>query len=134
MKSCLLEVKVKKIVLISTIAVYHYPVLVDEASSIDDSKLTPYGYNRYNLENYIQDKFDTTIIRLPALFGEGLKKNIIFDLINKKYTESINIHSSYQFYNLDKLSNDINIAMNNNLKILNVATEPIKIIEVINTC
>lgn len=63
-----------------------------------------------------------------------MKKNIIFDLINKKYIESINTDSSYQFYSLDKLSNDIKIAMNNNLIKLNVATEPIKITEVINTC
>ncbi len=63
-----------------------------------------------------------------------MKKNIIFDLINKKYTDRINTNSLYQFYNLDNLSNDIKIALKNNLKILNIATEPIKIIDVINTC
>ena len=134
LKNCLQKVKVEKLILISTIAVYHNPIMVDETSLIDDTKLLPYGYNRYNLERFIQDEFDAIIIRLPALFGKGLKKNIIFDLINKKYTDNINADSLYQFYNLSNLSNDIKLAKKNKIKKLNLATEPIKIIELVNRC
>ena len=59
----------KKIILISTIAVYDNPA--DNA----------YGRNRLFLENYLTNKYPTTIIRLPALFGKGLKKNAIYDLL-----------------------------------------------------
>ncbi len=108
--------------------------MVDESSLIDESKLPPYGYNRYNLEKFILENFDALIIRLPALFGLGLKKNIIFDLMNRKYLDSINTDSIYQFYNLKNLSNDIKIAINKKLTLLNMSTEPIKISEILNTC
>ena len=53
----------KKFILISTIAVYDNPA--DNA----------YGRNRLYLENYIRNNFKNyLIIRLPGLFGKGLKK------------------------------------------------------------
>ncbi len=63
-----------------------------------------------------------------------MKKNIIFDLINRKYTENVNTDSIYQFYNLNNLSNDIKIALKNKLRLLNMATEPIMISEIVRTC
>ncbi|MBS6019659.1 MAG: hypothetical protein KH846_05600 [Leptotrichia wadei] len=73
----------KKLVLISTIDVFKSPINVNENTMIDTKNLHPYGYNRYLLENWVRENYkDALIVRLPALFGENIKKNFIYDLIN----------------------------------------------------
>ena len=73
----------KKLVLISTIDVFKSPINVNENTMIDTKILHPYGYNRYLLENWVRENYkDALIVRLPALFGENIKKNFIYDLIN----------------------------------------------------
>lgn len=174
----------KKIILISTIDVFKNPINVNEDAIIDIENLHPYGYNRYQLEIWVRKHFkDAIIIRLPALFGNNLKKNFIYDFINiiptmlkkDKFTElllldkeiekyyklqdngfykvlelsrdekeilkekfktfefsALNFTDSrnmYQFYPLDRLWKDINICIENNIKLWHAATEPIVIEE-----
>jgi len=77
------KINPKKLVLISTIDVFKVPKDVDENSEIDTVELHPYGYNRYQLECWVRDKYpDALIIRLPGLFGQNIKKNFIYDYIN----------------------------------------------------
>ena len=84
LKEQIKELKCKKFVLISTIDVIDKQIDSNENTIIDKTKLEPYGYNRLDFENFVLDNFkDVSIIRLPALFGKGLKKNFIFDMINK---------------------------------------------------
>lgn len=74
----------KKLVLISTIDVYQTPFRANEDTIIQPQKLQAYGKNRYFLETCIQNDFpETVIIRLPGLFGKNIKKNFIYDYINK---------------------------------------------------
>ena len=174
------KINPKKLVLISTIDVYKRPVLVDECSEMDLNELHPYGLNRYLLEQMVQTAgIDCLIIRLPGLFGTGIKKNFIYDMINlipaalneQKFAELSQKESSlqqyysldeygfykcraladeektklkavfseigftalnftdsraqFQFYNLAHLWADIQNAVAKNIKILNIATEPI---------
>ena len=174
------KINPKKLVLISTIDVYKRPVLVDECSEMDLNELHPYGLNRYLLEQMVQTAgIDCLIIRLPGLFGTGIKKNFIYDMINlipaalneQKFAEISQKESSlqqyysldeygfykcraladeektklkavfseigftalnftdsraqFQFYNLAHLWADIQNAVAKNIKILNIATEPI---------
>lgn len=73
----------QKLVLISTIDVFKSPLAVDEDSAIDMDGLQPYGYNRRVLENWVRENYPKAlIVRLPGLFGEGIKKNFIYDIIN----------------------------------------------------
>lgn len=73
----------KKIVLISTVAVYDRTVDVDEDWTIDDRALSAYGRNRLHLERWVEQNFENRlIVRLPALFGKKLKKNFIYDMIH----------------------------------------------------
>ncbi len=76
----------KSLVLISTIDVYREPLNVDENSKMETEGLEPYGLNRLRLEDWARENrehFDRLlIIRLPGLFGHGLKKNFIYDLIH----------------------------------------------------
>ncbi len=73
----------KRLVLVSTIDVFKTPKDVDENSEIDTENLSPYGYNRYQLELWVRKNYpDSLIIRLPGLFGKNIKKNFIYDYIN----------------------------------------------------
>lgn len=77
------KINPKRLVLISTIDVFKNPQKVDEASVIDTENLHAYGYNRYQLEVWVREKYpDALIIRLPGLFGKNIKKNFIYDYIN----------------------------------------------------
>lgn len=77
------KINPKKLVLISTIDVYHNPFYVDENTLIDENVLQPYGFNRYQLEKWVKQNFSQhLIVRLPGLYGHNLKKNFIYDLIH----------------------------------------------------
>ncbi len=76
------KMKLKKLVLISTVDVYANPVNVNESTPIDVNGLQAYGKNRYLLEEWVKENIDDYhIIRLPGLYGKNLKKNYIYDII-----------------------------------------------------
>lgn len=118
-------IKAKQVIQISTADVYKNPFNVDEKTLIDLNGLHPYGTNRFYLEEFIRKQFKKNlIIRLPALFGDGLKKNFIFDLLNNNCLELTHKDSIFQFYNLKNLWKDINVALKNKISLLNISTEP----------
>lgn len=183
-------VKIDKLVLISSTAVFQQSAKnLNEDYQEFEINLT-YGKNRRYAEEFVIKNFDQTlIIRLPALFGENLQKNFIYDLLNQepafiqklKFEELLSVldsderkllksyyffdkdktiyvfnkksainnkdrenilktlkktnftalnfthpESSFQFYSLDYLWKDINIALENNLSCLHLCSEPIK--------
>jgi nucleoside-diphosphate-sugar epimerase len=125
------NVKAKKFVLFSTIDVYNrFPC--DELTHPEIYEACFYGKNRIILENYVSNSFqDSTVIRLPGLFGNHLKKNIIFDLLNNNLLTKINSEDSYQWFYLNDLKNIIEFVFYNNIKLLNVSTEPVTNREII---
>lgn len=127
-------VKAKKFVLISTIDVYKNPINVDEDDIIDTKGLHPYGSNRFYLEQFCRDNFDVLIIRLPGLFGPGLKKNIIYDLLHNNNVDRIHYAGSYQYYNLEHIWRDIQVALKHGFDLVNFATEPIRTDEIAEHC
>lgn len=73
----------RKLILISTIDVYDTLDSVNEDYVPDINKLHSYGKNRYLLEQNLLNKYENIqIFRLPAIYGEHLKKNFIYDLIH----------------------------------------------------
>jgi sugar phosphate isomerase/epimerase len=91
-----------------------------------------YGSNRYLFEEFIKKTFpDNYIIRLPALFGKGLKKNIIFDLLKNNNVQNIAINTSFQWYDLNWLKCDIEIILKNDIRVCNLFTEPINTLNII---
>ena len=134
-KLILNTINVNKIILISTIDVYEkVDKEFNEDSLINFNENHTYGKNRFLFENYVKNNFDDYhIIRLPGLFGKGLKKNIIYDLINNNNIEQIPYNSEFQWYYLDWLKKDIEIVLNNNIKICNFFTEPIHTKEIIKS-
>lgn len=76
-------VRARRFVLISSIAVLaDFAGKDDEGSKLFQEELA-YGRHRRALEAFVEDAFENSlVIRLPALFGPGLRKNFIFDLLN----------------------------------------------------
>ena len=88
----------KSLVLISSIAVFADSRGRCEDDAPDTDGLPAYGRNRLQLEQWVREDFnDALIVRLPALYGAGLKKNFLFDLHTitpamlkpEKYTELV---------------------------------------------
>jgi nucleoside-diphosphate-sugar epimerase len=123
------QVEARHFVLISTVDVYPDPVEVNEDSPISAEAHHAYGLNRLKLEQYIQDRFEHTIIRLPGLFGNGLKKNVIYDFMHDNCLDMIHQGGTFQFYNLAHLAADIQRTMDRQVKLINFATEPVQVKE-----
>jgi hypothetical protein len=70
-------------------------------------------------------------VRLPGLFGTGLKKNVIYDLMHDNMLVSINPASSFQYYDISRLWADITVALDNELELVHLFTQPIATREIL---
>lgn len=121
----------KNFILISTVDVFKTPINVDENTPIEIDGLHAYGLHRYYLEQFVSQNFpNALIVRLPGLVGPGLKKNIIYDFLNENNIEKIESRGVFQFYPMINLWFDIEIALENNIKLLHLTAAPISVIEV----
>jgi hypothetical protein len=121
------SVNTRRFVLISTIDVYPDPsASCDEDTILSTEEGQPYGRHRLLIEEFASEKFeDVLIARLPALFGPGLKKNALFDLMNDNQIDKINPSSVFQWYPVERLANDLQTATAADLKLVNLFPEPI---------
>ncbi|MER7796938.1 NAD-dependent epimerase/dehydratase family protein [Microbacterium sp. NPDC096154] len=121
----ILSARIRKLVLISTVCVYPGETTPDESTPLSEDGLTPYGANRLHQERRLAGAIDTTIIRLPQLYGARLKKGVVYDLANDYRVEHIRPQTRFQHYDVRRLWSDIGIALDNGLDALNIATPPI---------
>lgn len=125
------KVRAKKFLLISTVDVYKNPVGVSEKDKVVTEGLHPYGLHRYQVEEWAYQHFpDCLVVRLPGLFGKGLKKNFIYDMIHNNLLHLTDHRSQFQFYDLKDLWQHILIAQKQGLKLVHFATEPVSVQEV----
>lgn len=125
------KAEAERFILISTVDVYSNPVEVDEDARVDSSALHAYGQNRFRLEEFVRQNFIRAhVIRLPGLFGKGLKKNIIYDFLHNNQLDMIHCDSVFQFYYLDHAYSDIMKTVAHNIPLINFSTEPISVHEV----
>lgn len=128
--ACLNTVRADRVVLISTVDVYPQPVGVDESTEIAADNHHAYGRHRFDFECALRRIFErVTVVRLPALFGNGLKKNALYDLINGNDIHKIHCESIYQFFNLQHLWRDVQICLDADIEVVNLVTEPISMAE-----
>ena len=120
------DVKADRFVLVSTVDVYPVPRRVDESSDCRVQPNHPYGQHRLEFEEFVQGQFARSLtVRLPALFGAGLKKNVLFDLLHGNATGGINPGSSFQWYDVSRLWEDIQLATAAGLELVNLVAEPV---------
>lgn len=124
-----------RIVLISTVDVYAVPQAVYEDSFIDVSTLGPYGRHRYELEQCVAGQFKRArIVRLPALFGAGLRKNLIFDLLHLRNLDWTDWRCWFQFYDMSRLWCDLTRVLESEQPVVNFATAPVSVSDVTTRC
>jgi nucleoside-diphosphate-sugar epimerase len=128
---CLRTVHADTVVVVSTVDVYPNPAGVDEDTPIDPATQQPYGKHRLELERLAAAHFPRVLsVRLPGLFGPGLKKNAVYDLLHGNDTHKIPANGVFQFYNLTRLWADVRTALSAGVALVNVATEPVSVREV----
>jgi dTDP-4-dehydrorhamnose reductase len=120
----------RRFVLLSTVDVFGSPIAVDEQSPVSTGGLHAYGRNRRLLEERIAASFDTTIVRLPGLYGPGLKKNVIFDFLHDNDVQKVDSRGVFQFYDTARLWGDLEIAVRSGLPLVHLPTEPVTVAEV----
>lgn len=129
--AALRRIRAERFVLISTIDVYRNPDGVDEQTPVCIDGLHAYGTHRWHLENFVREQFaNHFIVRLPGLFGRGLKKNVIYDLLHGHQLENIHAQALFQFYGLDDLGRDLETVLASGVRLVNFATEPVTVREV----
>lgn len=125
------RVRAERFVLLSTIDVFPAPRGVDEASSVDRAAASPYGRHRRELEEFVASRFERhLIVRLPGLFGPGLKKNPIYDFLHENRLDAVPSDGVFQFYDLTCLAADVETAESAGLTLVHLATEPVEIAEI----
>jgi len=103
-------VQCSRFVLISTVDVYDNRIpQCEEPDAYPNVYAThPYGAHRREMEEWAQKTFsDVYIFRLPALFGPGLKKNALYDLLHSNQIEKLRFHWVFQWYDVRWLAGDI---------------------------
>jgi hypothetical protein len=77
------KVRTSRFILISSIAVLEDFAGGDDEGTTAFQEELAYGRHRRALEAFVEETFEESLVaRLPALFGQGLRKNFIFDLLN----------------------------------------------------
>ena len=123
----LATVRAHKAILISTVDVYPVAVGADETFVCAGKANHAYGTHRLCVEEFFQNRFtDLHIVRLPGLFGPGLRKNVIYDLMNDNCLDAINPESSFQYYDTRRLWSDIEKTIGLGLRLVNFVTEPVE--------
>ena len=122
------DVTAERPVLISTVDVLGASdAHANEGTPVEINGLHAYGLNRRRLEEAFHKQFDHgLIIRLPGLFGPGLKKNVLYDLAQGNLLDKINRDSWFQYYDLGRLDADIARAEEHDLQLVHLFTEPIE--------
>jgi nucleoside-diphosphate-sugar epimerase len=121
----------RRIVHFSTVDVYGSAQLADgpDESTAPEPDCA-YGANRLWLEkNWVAEQVQ--IVRLPGLFGQGLKKNIIFDLINNRNHQGVSLSSCYQWYYMADMLNLIDELNAADSGTYNVSVEPVETLDMV---
>ena len=120
------DVEARRVVLISTIDVLPMVAGADEGFDASGFDNHAYGRNRLWLEGELRERYPgTMVVRLPGLFGTGLRKNIIYDLLHDNMVDRIDPAARFQFYDLSGLWSDILKAEEAGISLLHLVTEPV---------
>ncbi len=129
LQDCLSDVTARRFVHVSTVDVFKVPEGVDETSIVETEGLQPYGLHRYLFETFLRERFsDVLVLRLPALFGPGLRKNALYDLLHDNGLDRVPRRGVFQWYDLRRLPADLERAQG--LSLVHLATEPLPILRI----
>ncbi|MEY8878091.1 MAG: pyridine nucleotide transhydrogenase [Leptothrix sp. (in: b-proteobacteria)] len=127
LQDALSTVQAREVVLISTVDVFPVPIDVDEATPIVPGSQTPYGAHRHAFECWLRERHPRCqVLRLPGLFGPGLKKNLLFDLLHGNGVDRIAPDGRLQWYPITRLADDIDRLRALGLDLAHAAVAPLR--------
>ncbi len=120
-------VRTNRFVLVSTTDVYPDPSQpLDETTAPEGLENDAHGRHRREVEQFVAARFPNhAVVRLPALFGDGMKQNPLFDLLHDSMVERINPAAALQWYPTRRLPADLVRVAGAGLRVVNLVTEPI---------
>lgn len=134
----------RRFVLISTIDVHNHALEGQREDTVvqETTSQEPYGRHRYAMERWCLEHITgvgpvgpaaregkettVTIVRLPALFGIGLKKNIVFDMLHRQRLDTIQPDSVFQWYDLAWLVEDIRWILERDISVAHLYPDPLR--------
>ncbi|MDR1442787.1 MAG: NAD-dependent epimerase/dehydratase family protein [Bifidobacteriaceae bacterium] len=117
--------RISQVTLISSCAVYPKPVAVNEYDPVSPVMLEPYARHRYELERWCQDRWETTVIRLPHVFGGPYRSEVRNPARDLARLAALNPESTKQHYDLTRLASDLRVVKQLGLKLVNLVTPPL---------
>jgi dTDP-4-dehydrorhamnose reductase len=97
-----------------------------EDTPFDESRLEPYGRNRRELERLVASRFPRRLLlRLGHVFGPGLKKGFVYDLLHSNALHLTDRRDVFQPYDLGWLWRDLAAFLDRGWEVVNLATEPV---------
>lgn len=94
---------------------------------------TAYGRNRKYLEDAVKARFaNCYVLRLGTIISDNITKNILFDLKNNTFLDSINLESTLQWTPLAQLKHDIEFVQTAHIREINLLSEPIQNKEIVD--
>lgn len=123
------SLQARRCVLLSSADVFDAPGSFDETA--EPAPVSPAAARRRALERLVTAHFPaSTLVRLPGLFGEGLKANAIADLL-AGHAEAIDPAARRQWYPLRRLAGDLERIAGAGLAVAHLAPEPLAFSEIL---
>jgi hypothetical protein len=120
-------VRAERVTLISTIDVLDDPAGAADETAPATGAAGAYGRNRRWLEMQVQGRFPASlVVRLPALFGPGLKKNVLYDMARGNLLPKIHPEGVFQWYDVAWLADDVDRAWSLGLPLVHLFPEPVR--------
>jgi nucleoside-diphosphate-sugar epimerase len=126
-------VEAQRFVHISTIDIMPRVPWDEETPATESGALQPYGRHRREFEEWVCARFSrkVLVVRMPHLFGTGLKKNFVFDLLhNPGSLHLTDARDLFCFYDTANAWTDIMAFCARGLAVVNVAVEPMSAADV----
>ena len=132
LRDALATVEAGRFVLVSTVDVYPSPAGVDERSDPRAAPDRARGTHRLEFEDFVADRFPSALtVRLPALFGAGLRKNALHDLLRDR-VGAVDPAASFQWYDAARLASDLGLALDAGLSLVNLSSPPLRTAEIVD--
>ncbi len=125
LRRALESVTADRFVLISTVDVY--PEVTGVHEGVDCHRPNhAYGSNRLAFEDFVRERFHRHhVLRLPGLYGPGLKKNVLYDLLHDHRCAHIDGGARFQWYDVGDLWADVQRVIAADLPLVNLVPEPV---------
>ncbi|MDR2453693.1 MAG: hypothetical protein LBD51_03910, partial [Bifidobacteriaceae bacterium] len=118
--------RISQVTVISTCAVYPAADGADESWPIDPGGLAPYPRHRYDLERWCVERWDTTIVRLPRLYGGPHRCAIRNPARDLARLAALHPASTKQHYDLARLGGDLARVARLGLRLVNLVPPPLE--------